>query len=82
MAIRRARLSLVLGTAMLLATAAYGAETVLTMQQVQGKNLLWLSATLTKCPTGYTQVTVQTANGPKKACVQNATGATSGGVQP
>ena len=51
------------------ATTSSGSTTQ-TMQTLQGKNLLWLSSTMTKCPTGYTLTTVQTSSGPKKACVE------------
>ena len=49
----------------------------MTMQQLQGRNLLWLSATLTVCPAGTTQVNVKTETGTKKACVDESTTSSS-----
>ena len=81
MALLRARLSLIAwGSAILLsigASAQAGEATTMTMQQLQGKNLLWLTSNTTTCPTGYTLVNVQTSTGIKKACVANSTSSTS-----
>ena len=44
---------------------------VLTMQQVEGKNLLWLGGTMTTCPAGMKLVSVLTPTGPKPACIAN-----------
>jgi hypothetical protein len=81
MALLRARLPLIAwGSAILLsigASAQAGDTTTMTMQQLQGKNLLWLSANSTTCPTGYTLVNVQTSTGIKKACVASSTTSTS-----
>ena len=81
MALLRTRLPLIAwGSAILLsigASAQAGEGTTMTMQQLQGKNLLWLSGTMATCPSGYTLVNVQTSTGIKKACVANSTSGTS-----
>ncbi|HUO99280.1 MAG TPA: hypothetical protein VMU01_11465 [Rhizomicrobium sp.] len=61
-------------------TSSSSTTTTMTMQQLQGKNLLWLSASMTSCPSGTTLVYVRTSTGTKKACVSDSstsTGSTS-----
>ena len=79
MALHRATL-IGLGMALTAAVAAPAQTTTgttNTMQSATGKNLLWLSAGQTTCPTGYTLVTVNTSTGPKKACKANSTSTNS-----
>ena len=81
MAHHRARLSLIAsGCALLLSigvSAQAAGTTTLTMQQVQGKNLLWLNGTMTSCPSGMKLVSVMTPTGPRPACIALTTTTTT-----